>query len=96
MTDREKVIKGLECCGFTENMIRCDNCPYDRSEGGCFTKLRHEALELLKEQEPIEPCSLMGEDGIWQCGRCGAFIGEEECYCHECGRKVKWNDQGNG
>ena len=49
MTDREKAIKGLECCGETMN---CNECPYDSEMGGCFTNLKADALNLLKEQEP--------------------------------------------
>ena len=49
MTDREKVIKGLECCGET---MTCNQCPYDSEMGGCFRNLKADALNLLKEQEP--------------------------------------------
>lgn len=50
--DREKVIKGLECCGFMEGkgLVNCDNCPYDGK--ACFTRLKTDALALLKAQEP--------------------------------------------
>lgn len=54
---REKVIKGLEHCS---NKSFCnDSCPYssilrDPNFGidECMTQLAHDALELLKEQEP--------------------------------------------
>ena len=59
-----------------------------------------EALELLKEQEPVEP-KLVGVN-TWICGECGALLGWEEFtqsglelvenrFCPECGRRVKWN-----
>ena len=53
MTDREKVIKGLECCDNDD----CDNCPYFRScvendFGTCRATLHRDALVLLKAQEP--------------------------------------------
>ena len=64
MCDREKVIKGLECClpmmsphGFGH----CSECPYKRritlDDGivGCCGELIYDALELLKGQEPVEP-----------------------------------------
>lgn len=54
MADREKVIKGLQHCG---QPTECDGCPYDSAMGGCFTNLKSDALELLKEQEPANPCS---------------------------------------
>ena len=46
MSDREKVIKGLEMC----KIMYCDECPYD-DENSCSFYLNHDALELLKEQE---------------------------------------------
>lgn len=53
MTEREKVIKGLACCGIDE----CDSCPYFRScdeddLGTCRATLHRDALSLLKAQEP--------------------------------------------
>ena len=52
--DREKVIKGLQCCnyyGFHED------CPYDKKDPNeehdttCMMDLMRDALALLKEQE---------------------------------------------
>ena len=51
MIDREKVIKGLECCA--EDCV--DGCPYENIEAegwNCTTLLCRDALELLKAQEP--------------------------------------------
>ena len=50
MTDREMVIKGLECCingGYVPN---CEDCPYAGVDGTCLTMdaLFCDALELLK------------------------------------------------
>ena len=46
MVDREKVIKGLECCskGCSQN------CPYFEIDG-CNALLANDAIALLKEQE---------------------------------------------
>ena len=56
MTDREKVIKGLECC-LTDNPSVCEGCPY--LETGCLENVKsfkhdilRDALELLKAREP--------------------------------------------
>ena len=51
MTDREKVIKGLECCiiRHPDDKARCDECPY---ESACCNRLKIDALALLKAQEP--------------------------------------------
>ena len=50
MTDREKVIKGLECCTKRnpEDVPRCGECPY---QGACLNRLKNDALALLKAQE---------------------------------------------
>lgn len=54
MPDREKVIKGLDCC---LDVIRsrqfssgCGFCPYV-SEERCKVKMIEDAIALLKEQE---------------------------------------------
>ena len=52
MTEREKlekVIKGLELCGYQEGMPQCDSCPYDGKQ--CWKRLKTDALALLKAQE---------------------------------------------
>ena len=52
--DREKVIKGLECCTKWDS---CSDCPYqtpneyDISE--CTEQMHKDALELLKEQDRL-------------------------------------------
>ena len=56
MIDREKVVKGLECC--IANMH--NNCPYKSTDEGidkvtsCTTYLMKDALALLKEQKSEE------------------------------------------
>ena len=85
MTDREKAIKGLECCGETMN---CNECPYDSEIGGCFTNLKADALNLLKEQEPKQMWLCNGE---LCCPQCGALCKSYYHYCNECGQAVKWD-----
>ena len=106
MPDREKVIKGLECCRDLDltDMGCPDACPYydDSNECGCclYTPLMNDAIALLREQEPIAPTET--EDGDMLCGNCGETVGWEELscggismdkykYCPNCGRKVKWD-----
>lgn len=54
MIDKQKVIKGLECCIITPDFCR-DDCPYigkgDENDY-CDEKLFKDALALLKAQEP--------------------------------------------
>lgn len=53
MADKEKVIKGLECC--TKGDVCFSECPYFKeapmTDGKCITALQADALALLKEQE---------------------------------------------
>jgi hypothetical protein len=57
MDDREKVIKGIECCGVTMN---CRECPYDSEMGKCFRNLKADALKLLKEIDQIYSATTVG------------------------------------
>ena len=100
MPDREKVIKGLECCLGTND---CDidpreDCPY-KGMCLCAMALHLEVLELLKEQEPVKAVA-DGEDS-YMCNNCGTVIGWAEWepggieevrykFCPECGRQVQW------
>lgn len=71
-----------------ENEIEYDERRYQAG----YEKGYADALELLKEQEPIEPKRTVDEHGqILKCGNCGAWFEVQfQKYCHECGRKVKW------
>lgn len=102
MTDREKVIKGLECCVLRDpdDSRRCAKCPkseYGRTiSNSCVNGLMAAALALLKDQEPMKPSfsRLYNEDiAIYKCGDCGKEIGAD-CvnFCPHCGRKAKWNE----
>ena len=92
MTDREKVIKGLEC---HMAMLACDKCPYycgDTCSG--IDDVVYDAIALLKAQEPVEPI-LKREAwnkyyNYYVCPVCGEDLVYEQNYCSECGRAVKW------
>lgn len=56
MTEREKVIRGLECCitGDPDGSRECKKCPYRRkgiTNEPCFNALHADALVLLKAPE---------------------------------------------
>ena len=95
MPDRGKVIKGLECCTSEQ---ACKGCPYSQSETGhlCSFNCIHDALALLKEQDPI-PCGEKIKAGdvvldFYECGYCKNAIRKPWRYCPFCGKAVKWND----
>ena len=50
----------------------------------------HEAIDLLKAQESVEPIE---REGFYYCGKCRyAFTVHRQKYCSECGQAVKWDD----
>lgn len=88
MSDREKVIGHLYDClaaSKPENLwvfVRKD--------------IVGDALNLLKEQEPIRP--ILARIGNYEaindytCPVCGTDLYHLQKYCDECGRAVKWDD----
>ena len=86
---REDVISGLEKCAASE----CnEKCPYNGINYGCRPRLMLDAAELLKEQEAVEPIPPTDDSDLWRCGYCNSqiFRCTHQRFCHECGRKVKW------
>ena len=97
MADREKTIRGLECCTAfdSKGFPLCEECPY-ADDGTCheLDQLHRDALSLLKKQEPVEPeRAHSGGGSTWWnvCGNCKTAINPNDKFCHECGRAVKWN-----
>ena len=95
MIDREKVIKGLECCAH-EAIGDCNNCPYNENTPHCDIAMMRDAIELLRAQEPVEPLRI-NHDTKWQrdteciCGECGgSFYRLKVNFCPWCGKAVKW------
>lgn len=60
MAGREKVIKGLELCNNHQNRD-CTECPYNDGTLFCADVLMCDALELLKEQEAVQPKTIPEE-----------------------------------
>lgn len=100
MIDKEKVIKALELEVKYPYTWDCKSeCPYySDTECDCYTQLTIDAIELLKEQEPV----MWSYDGYncFICSNCDLHINDEVYYlmnkpisfCPTCGRKVKWDD----
>lgn len=98
MADREKVIKGLECCTMEctyEHPFRCKGCPYSQDDAPCEAlPVKRDALALLKEQEAVEP-TLIREGrnkhyNDYVCPRCDNEVVYEQNYCSECGIPFLW------
>lgn len=100
MADREKVIKGLECCQrFLKS--HCDECPYIYEYlcgiNDCTADLASDAIALLKEQEPKTILGIADSiEGIevGKCPRCDRTILNKQSdptwFCKYCGQAVKW------
>lgn len=80
MADREKVMSWLE--GLAEPDWRVFHSDSE------VQNIAKSALELLKEQEAVEPLS--DPYVYWRCGSCGREIGFKHNFCEWCGRSVKW------
>lgn len=73
MIDREKVIKGLECCISLNGRLDeryCDDCPYNyQSDGTCasLTPLLDDVLRLITKLEPhfIGLTEIKEGEGYW-------------------------------
>lgn len=93
--DREKVIRGLECCS-SMNGYACAECPYSSE---CVSgeveyqvgtaHLASDALALLKDQEAVEP--KIDAFGHPYCPKCKILVYETWEFCPHCGQAVKWN-----
>ena len=110
MNNREKAIKGLECLTNEDPYmaaIACaeNKCPY-AGIPDCNLAIWHDALELLKGQEPVPVIITANEPfgtGVWcDCGNCGETLimlkhtnteaaSKMIRYCRKCGRAVKWD-----
>lgn len=97
MTKLEKVIYSLERC-TSRVPDACVDCAYDdKSAPDCWQSLEKDALELLKEQEPI-PCGKKIKAGdvmldFYECGYCKNAIRKPWKYCPFCGKAVKWDEK---
>ena len=90
MTEREKVIKGLE------EVIAEAVYPDRPRKFMMLLELAEDALALLKAQEPVEPYTKRdGRTTFFLCGGCNKPLCiAKDSYkpkrCPECGREVKW------
>ena len=103
MTEREKVIKGLETCEMSGTKDDCVGygCPYlvynDEVIDDCQEHLFRDALALLKAQEPVKPLIMEVEHVrkepvvfLYECPVCMCGLQRHWVACPICGTKVKW------
>ena len=89
MPDREKVIKGLEACWDGG----CAECPYCEtcSDAEDFVDLAHDALELLKAQEPRVLTLEEVRNNCPDCVYVETKTGWLECTIQDCGESDKYD-----
>ena len=98
MTDREKVIKVIECClnGYSS----CHICPYFKDTfSECQRKLHDGVIALLKEQEPKTGKWILDDEDAnsWECSECGGLLLIDDGtpyennwhFCPYCGSKLE-------
>lgn len=89
MTDREKVIKGLEHSARVWDGRKAAVVDMD---------VLTDAVDLLKTQEPVEPiiAGRSGYDGNgswwYECGECKRPIDYKDRFCRWCGMAVSWSE----
>ena len=92
--DREKVIKGLECCKNKTMLWQHDQCPYHGFDEDCESNLHADAIALLKEQEArwisvphkiARICSHCEADEPYKFADDDAEVYK---YCPHCGAKM--------
>lgn len=100
MSDREKVIDGLEMLRFFNQRAGRElwaGKPHDVQEQDISNAdmIYESAIAMLKEQEAVEP---INSYGTFRCGNCRNIVGYNDGYgrgyennfCSECGKAVKW------
>lgn len=93
MKDREEIVSAFKQCGLPG---ACLKCKYGAEREGCYAALRHDVLELLKEQEPkpVRPINVRWEMGIrgGTCPKCLNWVQRTYKYCPFCGKAVQWDE----
>ena len=94
--DKEKVIKGLECCSIPQG--HCGKCPYETEDSitECTSELAKDAIALLKEQK-AKTVDIFYNNGSCKDGKCPTchMVVSDTLYpkyCGYCGQKLNWND----
>ena len=89
--DREKVVKGLECCilRHPDDKARCEECPY---ESACCNRLKNDALTLLRRSPAVWQYYTNDEGKArWKCSACGKICRRDprdKRFCSACGAQM--------
>ena len=87
--DSEGIIKGL----YEISRIVTSKLGFEQAKDHLDTIAC--VIALLKEQDAVEPndsyFDVYKSAKLFHCGNCHEFIVENQKYCQNCGRAVKWN-----
>lgn len=106
MADREIVITHLQIIHTWAEFAREHDLQFFTAQHlKDIAQWADDALNLLKEQEAVEPSFNQDEKGIfvWCCGSCGAYMyhiydgidkaKEYAKFCRQCGKPVLWESR---
>ena len=97
MADRETVITHLQIIHTWAEFARERNLQFFTAKHlEDIAQWADDAMNLLKEQEAVEPYSMNAERTYGICPKCGKIVFrygnvEENHYCGVCGKTVKWD-----
>ena len=94
MTDIKETIQGLYSIKtYLASTAIEEHGPARESLIG-MQKVVDSAVNMLEEQEAVEPIPPTDESDLWKCGNCNhqLFRCTHQRYCEMCGRAVKWNE----
>ena len=80
MPDIEMLKRGLRCIAGIDREDLCHGCRYGQINEECDVSIAKDVLDLLKEQEAVEP-----KTGHWIWIQ---FCANEGVYCSECHTKM--------
>ena len=96
MIDKDKVLKGLECCSESISKACPMECPYRveclmQDDTSHMYSVMHDALELLKDEPSLVLNIVKFNCYHGDCPACGKRIHYNFTkYCPRCGKRVKW------
>ena len=85
MTDREKIIHAFETC--TRDDFPCKECGYyiEGKDYDCIDTMMKDALDLLREQEPLMHAAWLFGETITAYDECGVKTWAVKYKCSKCG-----------
>lgn len=99
MINIENLIKSWEIFRDSNPYQICDGKEFRaiKEPEYCMGQMITDTLKLLEERKPIKPEKAYSGGGAtwWNvCGSCKTAINPNDKFCHECGKPIEWNRDG--